>query len=179
MCQYFALFILIIYVGLNIILKEGRFMSSVQNINNTNAQGKIITNTDKKNKPDQKTFLLSSNPIVDAVGMGAGCALTGVAADTFTQMQRFKNPEKLGKEIASVKEELSELKNTNIQVSKKDIKIKHLEEALDCLKNKKINVKSLSNWAKGMGIAGLIFTLIPNLIYWTGKKGYEQLKESE
>ena len=128
-----------------------------------------VSNNDKINKESPSLFLISSNPVLDAAGWGAGGVVGGAICGVISQKQSFKNPEKLANYIKGIKETIE--KNLN-----NPKKIKALEKTLENFKNKKIDIRALKPWVIGMGLITFVPQLFFNLIAWLGKKGYDKLK---
>lgn len=129
---------------------------------------KLINNEKKNASP----YLLASNPIVDSLGWGALGAAAGAGYSVYSQKKLFKNQENLDRVISSITESITNAKANNKNTFT-------LEKALECLKNKKLNWRSVKNWGIAIGLLAFLPQLLINSLYWTGQKGYNKIKESQ
>ncbi len=133
-------------------------------------QTQIENKADNINNKKSKLYFFSSNPITDAFVWGGLGAAAGAGIDIYNQKKLLKNESKVNYKIEDITKEIAEYTKNNLNIKK-------LEYSLECLKNKKINLNSVKNWAIGVGIVSFIPQLIGNVLFWTGKKGYDRIKQ--
>ncbi len=123
-----------------------------------------------KSKKETSPYFLASNPIVDSLCWGAFGAAAGAGYSVYSQKKLFKNQENLDRVINSITESISNAKANNQNTAK-------LEKALELLKNKKLNWRSVKNWGIAIGLLAFLPQLLINSLYWAGKKGYDKINE--
>ena len=127
------------------------------------AKGKSLSD-----KGNGTPYLFSANPVADAFIWGGAGAAAGAGYGFYSQHKLLKDKARVDSAIEGI--------TSQIEVYKKHNKsIKKLEYSLKCLKNNKINLNSVKNWAVAIGVIAFIPQLICNTLMWAGKKGYDKI----
>lgn len=145
-------------------------MPAVNSVNN-NLTPKLLRNNQEGRK-DNTYYLFSSNPVVDALVWGGAGAAAGAGYGLYAQKKLLKDKTRVENAINGITQQIEACKKNNKSV-------KGLEYSLKCLKNNRINLNSVRNWAVAIGIITLIPQLICNTLMWAGKKGYDRITEGD
>ncbi len=148
--------------------KEFLIMPVVNNVSVSDFSAK----TKNMNNNIVQTHAFLSNPLADAFVWGGIGAAAGAGYGLYSQHKLLKDKTRVDSAIEGITSQIEAYKKCSKNTRK-------LEYSLKCLKNNKINLNSVKNWAIAIGIVALVPQLICNTLMWAGKKGYDKITGAE
>ena len=130
-------------------------MTGVSQINTNIAQDEI--------QKQDKLFVVSNNPVVDAGVWGGIGAASGAIAQTIMEKRLINNKDLLDSRI-------KELEKDIFEKTKSDKVLNNAKKALEVYKKGKINFGNIGRLALFMGALSFIPSLLIDSIIWSSKK---------